>query len=236
MGYPIIIHDYRGHFKSKSDFPLKSLTFVNMSKDVNSILEKCQIDTAIHIGHSMGVNVAIEFARNFPEKTKALTLISGNVLPITDIMFDSNIMDMAIPRIKSLLAKFPKLTDSLWSTLGKNPVALQIVKNGGFNVEKVSDDYIYNYLENISKLSPAIFFQLFEQMKAHDVLMDLEKILCPTLIIGGDEDRIIPNYLQTVLAKRIPNSQTYILKNGSHVPQADFPDFINKRILKFIGR
>ena len=31
-------------------------------------------------------------------------------------------------------------------------------------------------------------------------------------------------------------SELYIVKDGSHVPQADFPDLINHRLLRFITK
>lgn len=73
-------------------------------------------------------------------------------------------------------------------------------------------------------------------MHDHDVINHLESIKTPTLVIGGDKDKIIPNYLQQILTKYLPKSQLYIVKDGSHVPQADFPHMINHRIKQFIKK
>ena len=73
-------------------------------------------------------------------------------------------------------------------------------------------------------------------MHDHDIINELETIKTPTLVIGGDKDKIIPNYLQQILTKNLPNSKLYIVKDGSHVPQADFPDLINLRIHQFIKK
>ena len=64
----------------------------------------------------------------------------------------------------------------------------------------------------------------------------LKSIKTPTLVIGGDKDKIIPNYLQKILTTNLPSSEFYIVKDGSHVPQADFPDRINQRIFRFFKK
>ena len=64
----------------------------------------------------------------------------------------------------------------------------------------------------------------------------LENITLPTLIIGGEKDKIIPNHFQEILRKKLVNSEFYLVKDGSHVPQVDFPEFINKRMKAFINK
>ena len=76
--------------------------------------------------------------------------------------------------------------------------------------------------------------QLIEEMKKHDIINHLDSIKSPTLIIGGDKDKIIPNKYQFALDQILSNSEIYIIKDGSHVPQADFPKLINERIQLFI--
>jgi non-heme chloroperoxidase len=42
--------------------------------------------------------------------------------------------------------------------------------------------------------------------------------------------------MQRTLASLLPNSETYFLKDGSHVPQADYPQMVNERIELFIDQ
>ena len=94
-------------------------------------------------------------------------------------------------------------------------------------------EFVQLYMKKISELPENLFFHLLKIMHDHDVINHLESIATPTLIIGGDKDKIIPNYLQQILHRHLPVSQLYIVKDGSHVPQADFPDMINHRINQF---
>jgi non-heme chloroperoxidase len=229
-GFKILVHDYRCHFESVCD-EISSCTFVNISHDLNQLLSYLGINKTFMIGHSMGVNVTLEYSRLYPEKLMAMVLISGTVFPPQDVMFDSNVVDLAEPYIQQARAQLGRIYEKLWSNMYKNPIAQFIVWQGGFNMSKTNISYVENYMKKIGELSPDLFFHLLTEMKQHDIIVDLEKLTTPALIIGGDKDKIIPNYLQRILKKYIKNSKLYIVKDGSHVPQVDFPESINERII-----
>lgn len=235
-GIPIIIHDYRGHFNSSYDGGLASVNFENMAHDLKAILDFSGMKKAIFIGHSMGVNVTLEFAKRYPKMTKGMILISGSVLPPQDVMFDSNIVDLVAPHVKKLAGNYPALYQAIWSFGHLNPFVRYFVKQGGFNVNKTTDEFVHIYLKKMGELPNELFFHLLEEMKNHTIINYLDSIKTPTLIIGGDQDKIIPNYLQNMLHELIENSELYIVKDGSHVPQVDFPQFINERIERFLAK
>ena len=67
-------------------------------------------------------------------------------------------------------------------------------------------------------------------MKNHRIISRLEGIKVPALVMGGDKDQVIPNFLQHILNESLANSRLYIIKDGSHVPQVDFYDSVNERM------
>jgi non-heme chloroperoxidase len=234
-GYKILIHDYRGHYQSTNN-DLEKLNFIQIASDLNHLLERCDIKNGNLISHSMGVNVALEFYRQYPQHVNKIVLISGTIMPVDNVMLDSNFIDHIRPLATKVLSKHPELVKTLWKYTGWNPFIKRLIHQEGFNMERVSDEFIEIYLNRIGQLGPEMFFQLMEQMNRHDILTLLRKVNCPTLIIGGDKDKVIPNYLQHLLQKHIHHSELYIVKNGSHVPQVDFPEFINTRMVQFFDK
>lgn len=235
-GRPFLIYDFRGHFKSSGSDNIEAITFKQMAKDLEELLEHLKIKSAHIVGHSMGVNVCLEHHRLFPQKVKSLTLISGTVLPVNNIMFDSNVMDFIIPPFEVGIKKFKKAIDLIWETGNYNPLARLVVYTGGFNTRQVDMDFVDVYMNKISQLPAPLFFQLFSQMREHDILPYLEKIQIPTLVMGGDKDQIIPFHMQQFIHHKINGSKLYLIKEGSHVPQIDFPDLINERLMLFITK
>lgn len=235
LGFKIVLHDYRGHYESTTKDGVNSITFENIINDLNTLIKFLQIETTIHIGHSMGVNVTIEYAYKYPEEVKKMVLISGTIFPPQDVMFDSNLVDISEPYIKEIKEKWQDQFKTLWKSAHLNPLAKIMVWRGGFNTKKTNLDFVEYYMKKLGELHPDIFFQLLDEMKDQKIIKELENIKTSTLIIGGDKDKVIPNYLQQIMHKAMPNSELYIIKNGSHVPQVDFHEFVNERIELFLN-
>jgi non-heme chloroperoxidase len=235
IGKKILLHDYRGHFHSSGIGKLEAITFSNITSDIYGLITKLKMRNVVMLGHSMGVNIALEFAKRFPELVNKLILISGNVVPVYSIMFNSNVVEQLKPLIIKLFNKHPDAFSTFWKFSGWNPIVRKIIHIGGFNIDQVSEEFIEIYLNKIGQLGPDLFFQLIDEMNKHNILASLNNIKTQSLIIGGDNDKVIPNYLQRLLFNNLPNAQIYLLKNGSHVPQVDFPNYTNERIEFFIN-
>ncbi len=234
LGYQILLHDYRYHFTSSNEGDLADCSFENITKDLHELVQSLNISNAIFIGHSMGVNICLEHAWRYPQDVKSLVLISGAVVPPQDVMFDSNIVDLVSPSLQKFTEKYPSIFNKFWKTSYMNPIIQYIIFDGGFNKKKVDMEFIQHYMKKISELPQELFFHLLKIMQTHEIIGHLEEISQPTLVIGGDKDKIIPNYLQRIFTQTIPRCEIYIVKDGSHVPQADFPELVNARIQRFI--
>lgn len=234
LGYQILLHDYRGHFQSTGIEHIEKITFPQMAKDVNDLCEYLGIKNALMIGHSMGVNICLQLAKDYPVRVKGMVLISGTFMPVKDVMFDTNIMEFLTPFAMAGLERYPEFMKKFWSTGGVNPLIKQIVHKTGFNYQKVSMEFIEIYLNRVGQLGIELFFQLFMEMTRQNIIGSLDQMQIPALVVGGYKDGVIPNHLQRTLASLLPKSETYFLKDGSHVPQADFPDLINERIELFM--
>jgi non-heme chloroperoxidase len=235
-GYQILLHDYRGHFQSSGRHNVKNITFPQLAKDLNDLCKYLGIKKSVLLGHSMGVNVCLQVAKDYPELVSGMVLISGTFMPVHDVMFDSNIMEYITPLCMAGMEKYPELFSRIWSLSGLNPLIRDIIHATGFNRAKVSKEFIEIYLNRVGQLGPEIFFQLFSEMARQHITGSLDKMKIPALVIGGHKDNVIPNHLQRTLANLLPQSETYFLVNGSHVPQADFPELVNERIEIFIDQ
>ena len=233
-GYQILIHDYRGHFQSTGAHDVKKITFPQMAQDVADLCAFLGITKAIMLGHSMGVNICLQLAKDHPELVSSMVLISGTFINVKDVMFDSNLMEFIAPIASAGLEKYPEIFKKIWSTGGMNPVVRELIHRSGFNYGKVSKEFIEIYLNRVGQLGADVFFQLFNEMTKQNITGSLERMTMPSLVMGGHNDNVIPNHMQRTLASLLPNSETYFLKDGSHVPQADYPQMVNERIELFV--
>lgn len=234
LGYQILIHDYRGHFQSTGNHDVKKITFPQMAKDVADLCHYLGIKKAVMLGHSMGVNICLQLAKDYPSLVSSMVLISGTFVNVKDIMFDSNIMEFIAPMAALGFEKYPEIFNKVWSSGGMNPLIREIIHTTGFNRAKVSKEFIEIYLNRVGQLGAEMFFQLFNEMARQNLSGSLEQMKMPSLVMGGFNDNVIPNHLQRTLATLLPNSETYFMIKGSHVPQADYPEMVNERIELFL--
>ena len=66
----------------------------------------------------------------------------------------------------------------------------------------------------------------------HITTEQLHHIQCPTLVMGGDHDVILPQHT-LLIAQSIPKSYCYIFPNSGHSTLIRYKDEFNKKVLEF---
>lgn len=66
----------------------------------------------------------------------------------------------------------------------------------------------------------------------HISTSDLQKVKCPTLVIGGDHDVILPKHT-LVISQAIPQSNLWILPNSGHSTLIVYKDIFNQVVENF---
>jgi pimeloyl-ACP methyl ester carboxylesterase len=75
-----------------------------------------------------------------------------------------------------------------------------------------------------------------EAVMGHDTYELLPRIKSPTLVIAGDNDRLIPVENSRILASRIPDAELVIIKGAGHEFFIEDAKEANRTILDFLGR
>lgn len=235
-GYRVLLHNYRFHFGSvtKEKYIETECTFKKMAHDFEALATHLELNNLFLIGHSMGVNVSAEIIRETKLNILGQVLISGNPLDPRDTMFNTDKSHEVLPVIQSIMKKNPKLFNLFWKNAHKLPLVRKVVLHGGFNPEMIKDEFVEYYLKKIGELRPEVFFKLIDEMGSQSLISYLPSILTPTLVMGGDKDTIAPISSQLIFNNLLQFSEFYLIKDGSHVPQADFPETVNERIYEFI--
>jgi pimeloyl-ACP methyl ester carboxylesterase len=185
------------------------------------------------IGHSMGGQIAINCALNFPDKIDNLILIAPagferfpneEIQIIKNITKPENFLTAEIEQIKSnyelSFYKFPEEANFLIED----------------RIKISEDDEFYNYCVAISNSIAGMIEQpIFEQLK---------NINQRTLVIFGKNDSLIPNkYLHKTTTEEIanlgcaeiPNSRLILLDECGHFAQIEKSEEVNEAIVKFIS-
>lgn len=216
--YRLILFDNRG--VGRTDKPDTTYTTAMMADDLAGLLDVIGIDSAHIRGVSFGGMIAQEFALRHPEKVKTLILLvtycGGKHSSTLPFGADTERIRQLPPReaTEAFLRWF--ITEEF---IDKNP-------------------HVFEQLVAFALEHPAEPFGLAKHGEAianHDTYDRLSTITAPTLVIGGDADKVIPVENSRILASRIPNAELVILKNAGHM-LIEAANEVDRIILDFLRK
>ncbi len=111
-------------------------------------------------------------------------------------------------------------------------------------IDTAEKSYSDAYLKRFRKTYPVIglaakpksyhrFLVNANAILGFDARGEIEKIACPTLIIGGGDDKIVGVRASYELKEKIPGSRLYIYQGLGHAAYEEAPDF-NERVFAFL--
>ncbi len=163
------------------------------------LLETLGLDKAIVVGHSLGGWMAVEVAVWFPERVEKLVLSNAAGIrvkgtPIADL-FAMNPQEVLMACFDNLAAAMPLMPAE-------------------FNT-----DYLLSQYRQLTTLASLAW------NPAYDPKLErrLERISCPTLIVWGQHDRLIPPIYGDTFHRLIANSELVKLEGTGHMPMFEKP-------------
>jgi pimeloyl-ACP methyl ester carboxylesterase len=234
--YKTVWMDYRGHQNSEVPTDLTSLTLETLAKDLKLLLDELKIQEAVFLGHSMGVNIVLEFCRLYPERVSGMILSNGTPTRPLETLLHSNALMPAFSGMELLAEKSPKLLNTIWNLQKGNPLVHGLIRLLGFNPHLTTKDDVALYIDQIAQMDPRVFLRLIRDYDRYDGTSWLHSIDRPTQIIAGENDYVVPLAQQQLLHQLIPNSGFDVIKRGSHCPQMDLPELFNVKIEEFLKK
>lgn len=228
--------DYRGHQNSAAPEDLGSLSLETLARDLDALCNHLNLPPAVVLGHSMGVNVVLEFSRLFPQRLAGMALSSGTPTRPLETLLHTNLLEPAFKGLELLAERAPKILNMIWKSQKANPFAHRLIGLLGFNPHLAAKEDVAKYVDQVAELDPRIFLKLIRSYDSYDGSTWLHALKIPTLILAGDRDFIVPLERQELLAQLIPHAQLEIIRHGSHCPQMDLPELVNSKIEEFLRR
>ena len=199
--FRVTVFDPRG--VSASDKPEGPQTIGQLADDVAALLQTIGIDSAHIVGASFGGFVAQEFALKYPAMTRKLVLcctsfggpnhVSPGLETLAALASTKKLNSEERMRANLLLAFTPEYVQTEVAEVDR------IVQLRATNEVP---EHIY-----LSQLQAAVNFNAESRV---------QQITCPTLVLSGDADVIVPVQNSLNLAGKIPGAMLCIIHGGSH--------------------
>jgi 3-oxoadipate enol-lactonase len=215
--YRCVLHDLRGcGLSGKPEAEIYDTKI--HSSDLHTILKELGVQKAIHLGHSFGGPISLQYYFDYPDEIAGLVLIgsysAGKQLTVTE--------DQVLQLYETLQGR-QKLFQTFITheKFGRyNPYAVEIE---AMLIKEACKPPIY-----ASKAICRGFCRL-------DFTDRLAAVQVPTLIICGDDDRPLPfEAASKVLSENIPTARVVIIKDTGHFPHMEKPETVNEALWEWL--
>jgi len=218
----ILLIDLPGHGHSQpfSDFDdidkCTDYLYKNFKKKLQGKVILC--------GWSTGSLIAQNMAMRYPDIVEKLILITGTPSFEAKPDWSSGVDTKNLERFKDdLLANFDK-------TLGRF-LALQFMHSEGQkeNLRQARELVFARPTPNMDMLKAGL-----ELLKSTDLRGQLKEIKCPTLILNGERDSLVPTAAARYLAEEIVDARAIIFKSSGHAPFLSHSKKFNEHLKQFL--
>jgi 3-oxoadipate enol-lactonase len=215
--YRVIVFDNRG--VGQSEAPPAPYSIPEMMRDAKAVMDAARVESANVLGLSMGGMMAQELVLNFPEKVRKLILAGTCCGSI----------------------------NAVWA---KPDVQMTLMASGVSSPEEaflVMAPFIYDQSTPLSKIKEDLAMRKGRFPSRESYLAQLRAIIawqgtharlgqikCPTMILHGVNDQLIPFENAVIMANQISNSKLVQMKKMSHIFMTDETERSVAEILKFL--
>ena len=171
-------------------------------------------------GASMGGMLAMEVARQAPERVKALALLGTNARPETPEMHKLR---------EAAIAFFEQ---------GRAEEVLRFNLALAFHPSRATDAVLtQTYLDFVLAAGAT---QLVRQNRAvmarPDARLHLPQLTCPTLVLCGDSDQLTPPECSREIAALVPGAELRFVADCGHMLTMERPEPVNAALLGWLSR
>jgi proline iminopeptidase len=225
----IVYFDHRGQGRSARG-PKETYSLDNNVEDLEALRQHLGLDTFVLLGTSYGGMVALAYAVKYPQ----------NLSHLIAVVTSAN--SRFLKRAQEIIAERgtpeqQEVCEKLWAGSFEDDEELEDY------YDKMGPLYSLNYdpekAKQRSKRSIRSVDAINEGfggfLRTYDVMDQLHKITCPTLVIAGRHDWICPPDLSEEFAAHIPQADLRVFENSSHSVAADEPDLYLDTIRGFLA-
>lgn len=177
---------------------------------LRDLLDTLGLEKASVVGHSLGGWMAAELAVWYPERVEKLVLSNSAGIrvkgsPIADL-FAMNPQEVLVACFDDFSAAAPLIP------------------------AEFNSDYLIEQYRQLTTLASLAWNPSYDPKLERR----LERITCPTLIVWGEHDRLIPPVYGDAFHRAISGSELVMLTGTGHMPMFEKPEEWSRTILDFL--
>jgi pimeloyl-ACP methyl ester carboxylesterase len=214
-----------------SEMPDEKISISGYGRFVNALLDELGVGAAAMVGNSMGGFIGIELAIRFPERVERLVLVSAAGLSIEYLRNERALalLGVAENRLAAYTGWMASRSDALARRPGARRLIFGIVAH---RPERLPGPLVAEQVRGSGKPG---FLPALDALTDYPIRDRLGEIACPTLIVWGAEDKLVPARDADEFARLIPNARKVVWPETGHVAMLERPAAFNALLEAFLA-
>ena len=229
LGHRVIAYDRVGFgYSSRPDLGRDRYSLDSNGRDLIGLMDALAIKRALLVGWSYGGAIVQQVAANHPDRVVGLVLLGSSGPDVVDSPPDPLEMIIGTGFGTPILQ---------WLTavpfVGPGFTRLNLAE--AFAGEEHIPDGWFEYTRGMLALPGTLRSFVAEVRNWDPDALPSTSVRTPTLIIHGDDDRLVPEAVGKALNDAIPTSRLQIVAGGSHMLPVTHPTLVAKSIHAHFG-
>jgi len=224
----VIVLDFPGF--GQSEMPAEPISIPGYARMLDELLAALSIGSATIIGNSMGGFVGIDLAIRLPERVDRLVLVAGAGLSMEHMLNERN--QGLRPRVENFLffglGRLAAHSDIVVRSPTLRRALLRLVVA---HPEKLPGRLM---LEQVNGAGKPGFHGALDAMVGYPIRDRLGEIDSPTLIVWGEEDRLVPLRDAAEFEWLIRRARKVVYEDTGHMVMLERPERFNADLRAFL--
>ena len=229
-GRTVVHAHYRGHGRSNAPRDPGRVTIEDLADDLAAVLDDAGIARAVLIGHSMGVQVALETYRRHRRRVAGLVLANGAPSHPLRTFHGSATLEKVLPDVQRWLGRAPRAVNRVLRAVVPTRLAFEIAKRVEINGDLVDPADFMPYLEGLARVDIMLFGAMLAAAGHHSAEDVLPTIEVPTLVVAGGRDGFTPPDRSHEMVDAIPGAELLWIEEGSHTTPIERPEAVRAAV------
>ena len=227
---------YRGHGRTAPPRDAARVTIEDLADDVACVLDDALVDRAVVIGHSMGVQVALETYRRHADRVAGLVLVCGAPSHPLKTFRGSAALEDLLPKIQRWVVRVPRVVNRVTRLVLPTKLAFEVAARLEIRRELVERDDFMPYLEGMARIDARLFVAMLSAAGQHSADDLLPHVAAPTLVVAGARDGFTPPERSRAMAAAIPGAELLEVPDASHTAPIERPQLVDWTVRDFVAR
>jgi pimeloyl-ACP methyl ester carboxylesterase len=232
--YRVVTWDYRGLYGSRSESSIERVDVNAHAEDLERVLDALEVENAIFVGWSMGVQVVLELVTRAPSRASHLVLMNGaHQRPFASVRLPG--ASRWLSPLVSGAHENAALVSRVVERVARSRRAANWVRRLRIVNPRFETDDLLALAEEFTTIDFEVYFRTLRALNDHASLTSLAHVRAPSLVVAGARDLILPPSAARELANRLPRAELFVVPEGTHYAPAEFPELVNRRIDAFLS-